>query len=222
MEPYTSECINAFKLWEQRILITLVRIGCQPDSIEKFIADYESDNFKYEIKSELSEPVYFAIRSLSLIRNLILSFEDYLSPGLTPAGFTEMVLVNAFEAGLSAGMFLPGLDKEAYKREYEGKSSKAASINASDERYKLLRDFKRKAAIVIKAEWERGSELNHSKMSKFMANDYLDAQGKHSFANLPGIDETGNYLPAEKVLLEVAKAVALEMGRRDLVSGLKK
>ena len=226
MEHYVFECINILETWEQRILLTLKLNGNQSNSIELLISDYESDSLKYDDTSELphslSESTFFAIRAVSIIRNLILSFNDCHSSGLISAEFTEMVVMNAFQAGFSAGKFLPSLSNEAFQLEYETKGIRAVSKKAVEERHQPLRDFKQRAAVAIKIAWESGANLNHSKMAKFMAKEYVDSKGEHPFAHLPGKGKNGIYHPAEKVLREVAKAVATEIGRRDLVSGLKK
>jgi len=88
---------------------------------------------------------------------------------------------------------------------------------AADARYSDLRAFKIQAASVAKQKWENGSDLLHHQMVKYLMEEYQDANGKYQFMLLPDKDKSS----PDRVLLKTVKAVAIDMDRRDLLSGLK-
>ena len=99
---------------------------------------------------------------------------------------------------------------------------KTSGINAANAKYKTLREFKEKAAAAAKKEWEAGSTRRHHEMARYLADDYLDENGKHPFMHLLGKDKNGNYLPSDRVLRKQCKQVAKDIDRLDLISGNKK
>lgn len=99
---------------------------------------------------------------------------------------------------------------------------KACAENAARKRQNMLNRFKEQAGSVARKLWERGVILQHHQMASYLAEEYEDC-GKHPFSCLPKGVVTKKYkVSLDNVLLEVCKDVATNMGRRELISGLKK
>lgn len=99
------------------------------------------------------------------------------------------------------------------------KASKESSKKATDARHLALREFKKKAALAAKNQWENGSKLLHHEMAKYLETTYQDENGINPFWHLPGNDIDAS---SKKVLLQVVKEVAKEMNRPDMISGQRK
>lgn len=87
-----------------------------------------------------------------------------------------------------------------------------ASDTATDSKYKDDRLLLEKAATVARHMWENGSTLLHHQMKKYLAEEYVDENGKYPFVALE----------LEKSILRTVKQVAIDMNRPDLISGQKK
>ena len=91
---------------------------------------------------------------------------------------------------------------------------------ASKKRHECTRYFKEQAAVVARKLWEEGSTLPHHKMAMFLMTEYKDENGLSPFEHLPSKDQISKNTSLN-VLRNTVKAVALEMNRRDLITGQK-
>ncbi len=172
--------------------------------------------------------VFFALESLERIKALI---DAKQSPSEEPISPERAFLVaySALRAGMMVGAIVGekggkersttfDIAAEQY-RQLEAKVRKQSAEKAANARHRPLQEFKDKAAAAARAEWDKGSTLNHYQMSEYLAEEYQDENGRYPFTNLP--DESKS--SPGNVLRDVCKKVAaIDMNRPDLVFGLNK
>lgn len=210
MMSYVEECKNNLFEWERKIAAFLEE-RLPAEKIEDCLAECRKDvsAFFYSPNNQDIPPsLRQAVAGLMTIRRL-LEWAATPLPDDIPAEDAARFAFNSFQAGLSVGMACPGRGMEVFQWQVE--KLQQLPKRAADARYAESRKLNKYAAGVAKALWKDGSTLQHHQMKKYLTDEYQDKEGKFPFN-----------LMTDRTLLRILKNVAKEIGRTDLISGLKK